>query len=142
MDMTPRTSVLAVLAVVLAVATACGAEPAAETSTEAPPAATATTSPPAPATEPATPPTRQTTTAAPKAAKITVPDGVGMDYQSAQDAWRAAGLVVLPATDATGANRLPLVDANWVVLEQDLKAGSKVPAGSSITATVKKYSDN
>lgn len=73
---------------------------------------------------------------------IKVPNGVGLDYQSAQDLWRAAGLHVAPATDATGAHRLPLIDANWVVLGQDLKAGSKVPADSFITATVKKFSDS
>ncbi|WP_052358526.1 PASTA domain-containing protein [Terrabacter tumescens] len=75
------------------------------------------------------------------ASKITVPDGVGLNYQDAQDLWRAAGLVVAPAEDATGANRLPVLDSNWVVLAQDLKAGSKVPADSMITATVKKYTD-
>ncbi|WP_083449036.1 PASTA domain-containing protein [Actinoplanes rectilineatus] len=84
-----------------------------------------------------------TTTAAPapKAAKIKVPDGVGLDYQSAQDLWRAAGLHVAPAKDATGANRLPVIDANWVVLSQDPKAGTTVEADSFITATVKKNTD-
>jgi hypothetical protein len=50
-------------------------------------------------------------------------------------------LHVAPATDATGAHRLPVIDATWVVVSQDLKAGSKVPEDSFITATVKKYSD-
>jgi hypothetical protein len=75
------------------------------------------------------------------ASKITVPDGVGMNYQAAQDAWRAAGLIVAPANDATGANRLPVLDSNWFVLDQDLKPGIKVAAGTMITATVKKYTD-
>jgi hypothetical protein len=74
--------------------------------------------------------------------KVTVPNGVGMNYQDAQDAWRAAGLHVAPANDATGANRIPVLDANWVVLAQDLKPGSKVAADSFITATIKKYTDN
>jgi hypothetical protein len=65
-----------------------------------------------------------------------------MNYQAAQDLWRAAGLHVAPATDATGANRVPIIDSNWVVLSQDLKAGSMVAAGSFITATVKKYTDS
>ncbi|XVU22914.1 PASTA domain-containing protein [Actinoplanes sp. CA-054009] len=81
-----------------------------------------------------------TTAAAP--AKVKVPSGVGLDYQSAQDLWRAAGLVVAPAKDATGAHRLPVIDSNWVVLGQDLKPGSTVESGSLITATVKKYSDD
>ena len=101
----------------------------------------------APTTAPATTKATKATTAVTTAAKATestvkVPDGVGMDYQSAQDLWRAAGLVVAPATDATGAHRLPVIDANWVVLAQDLKAGSKVPEGTLITATVKKYTDD
>ena len=86
------------------------------------------------------------TTTVPKAAapakvkQIRVPNGVGLDYQSAQDRWRAAGLHVAPAVDATGAHRLPLIDSNWLVLAQSLKAGSKVKAGSFITATVEKRS--
>ncbi|WP_127500444.1 PASTA domain-containing protein [Actinoplanes solisilvae] len=105
------------------------------------PATTAPT-PTAVAAEPVkqTEPAAETTTQA--ASTIEVPDGVGMNYQSAQDLWRSAGLVVAPATDATGANRLPVLDANWVVLSQDLKAGSKVATGTPITATVKKYSDD
>lgn len=88
-----------------------------------------------------------TTVMAPPAAAAThpkttkVPNGVGMNYQAAQDLWRGNGLVVLPAIDALGAHRLPVIDSNWVVLAQDLKAGSTVDWGSSIRATVKKYTD-
>jgi beta-lactam-binding protein with PASTA domain len=67
---------------------------------------------------------------------------VGKDYQTAQDLWRAAGLIVAPATDALGANRLPVIDSNWVVLSQVPKAGATIDSGSTITATVKKYTDN
>ena len=77
----------------------------------------------------------------PTSVRVTVPNGVGKDYQTAQDLWRAAGLVVLPATDALGANRLPIIDSNWVVLSQIPKAGTKVQSGSTITATVKKFTD-
>jgi beta-lactam-binding protein with PASTA domain len=76
------------------------------------------------------------------AARVKVPNGVGLDYQSAQDMWRAAGLHVAPAHDATGAHRLPVLDANWVVLSQDPQAGAEVAADSFVTATVKKYSDD
>ncbi|GAB2770982.1 hypothetical protein GCM10027039_35390 [Terrabacter koreensis] len=111
------------------------AAPAAETVTQ-----TVQATVPAPETSIA--PVEAKATAAPKpAAKVTVPDGVGMNYQEAQDAWRAAGLHVAPATDATGANRVPVLDRNWVVLAQDLEAGSKVAADSFITATIKKYTD-
>jgi hypothetical protein len=64
-----------------------------------------------------------------------------MDYQSAQDIWRAAGMHVAPAIDATGAHRLPVIDSNWLVLSQDPAAGTVVAADSFITATVKKYTD-
>ncbi len=67
---------------------------------------------------------------------------LGLDYQSAQDLWRAAGLHVAPAKDATGANRLPVIDANWVVVARRPKAGAKVDQGSFITATVKKDTDD
>jgi hypothetical protein len=79
--------------------------------------------------------------AASPAEMIVVPSGVGLDYQSAQDLWRASGLLVLPATDATGAGRLPVIDANWVVLSQNPAAGTMVAKGSFITAAVKKYTD-
>ncbi|MEI6621736.1 MAG: DUF2510 domain-containing protein [Actinomycetes bacterium] len=75
------------------------------------------------------------------AGTISVPNAVGMNYQAAQDLWRGVGLVVMPATDATGAGRLPVIDSNWVVLSQNPKAGTKVKAGSDITATVKKLTD-
>ena len=71
-----------------------------------------------------------------------VPDAVGLDYQRAQDTWRGAGLVVLPAEDATGANRIPIIDSNWVVISQEPSAGSRVHEGSSITATIKKLTDD
>jgi beta-lactam-binding protein with PASTA domain len=115
---------------------ACGAS---ETPSAPAPAVTTTT--PSPASTETTPATAGTTAAAPKAAKIEVPVGVGLDYQSAQDLWRAAGLHVAPAKDATGANRLPVIDSNWIVVSQDPKGGSTVEAGSFITATVKKDSD-
>lgn len=96
---------------------------------------------PAPATTAPSEPA-QAAPAKPKAPKeIKVPNGVGKNYQQAQDRWRAAGLVVLPAIDATGANRLPFLDSGWVVLSQNPEAGAKVKPGSSITATVKKYTD-
>lgn len=73
--------------------------------------------------------------------KVIVPNGVGKDYQSAQDLWRAAGLVVGIAHDATGAHRLPFIDSNWLVLSQDPPAGQKVDKGSLIVASVKKFTD-
>ncbi len=79
---------------------------------------------------------------APPADVVIVADMVGQNYQDAQDIWRASGLVVVPAEDATGANRLPFIDSNWYVVAQSPAAGTEVPAGSSIQATVKKYTDD
>jgi hypothetical protein len=78
----------------------------------------------------------------PPATQIVVPNGVGLNYQAAQDLWRAAGLHVAPAHDATGVHRLPIIDSNWVVLAQDPPAGTQVERGTFITATVKKYTDD
>jgi len=80
-------------------------------------------------------------TSVPAHSTVKVPNGVGLNYQAAQDAWRAAGLHVAPAVDALGANRLPVLDRNWVVLSQEPRAGVEVPRDSFITATVKKYTD-
>jgi hypothetical protein len=106
--------------------------------------ATETTQAPAPASsspEPVASAPSEAATPQSTPSTIKVPDGVGMNYQDAQDMWRAAGLIVLPATDATGANRIPVLDSNWFVVAQDLKPGSKVPVDTGITATVKKYTD-
>jgi hypothetical protein len=118
------------------------------TATPAPQAAPATTvfvtqTPEAPI-ETAVPPQEVVPTQEPQpaAVKVKVPNGVGKDYQTAQDLWRAAGLIVAPATDALGANRIPIIDANWVVLSQIPKAGTTVQSGSTITATVKKFTDD
>ncbi len=93
-----------------------------------------------PAAAPATP-APQATQPTGASSSITVPDAVGRDYQRAQDLWRAAGLHVMPANDALGANRLPVIDSNSVVLSKNPAAGSTVPRDSAITATIKKYTD-
>jgi PASTA domain len=78
---------------------------------------------------------------APQPSTVKVPDVKGMNYQDAQDLLRANGLIVLPATDALGADRLALVDLNWYVVSQDIAPGSTVDAGSGITCTILKYTD-
>ncbi|MEU4620276.1 PASTA domain-containing protein [Actinoplanes sp. NPDC023801] len=126
----PRGTAAAVLAAVILSGAGCGSpDTAPERAPEGDPVVAPATTTPAAATP------------APGAAKIEVPRGVGLDYQSAQDLWRAAGLHVAPAKDATGANRIPVIDANWVVVSQEPKAGATVDAGSFITATVKKDTD-
>lgn len=136
-------------------AAGCGADPGTSPAATVPPVTITQNVTPPPVAQTVTQTVRETVTstapepavtsaaAAPKAAgKITVPDGVGMNYQEAQDSWRASGLHVAPAKDATGANRLPVLDSNWIVLSQDLEPGSKVAIDSFITATIKKKTDN
>jgi hypothetical protein len=131
------TKPIGLLAVVAALAVAgCGV--GAGTRPAAMPSTPTTTTMPALTT---TTPAPMTATSAPAATTVVVPNGVGLNYQQAQDAWRGAGLHVLPATDAKGTHRLPVIDANWVVLSQDPAAGVQVNVGSFITATVKKYTD-
>lgn len=72
---------------------------------------------------------------------IEVRDAVGLDYQTAQDIWRAQGLIVLPAIDATGQGRWAFIDSNWVVVAQDLSPGSRVEVGTGITASIKKIGE-
>jgi hypothetical protein len=97
------------------------------------------TATPASASTPVTQP--QAATPSPVPALVVVAGCVGTNYQLAQDIWRAAGLIVLPATDALGLHRLPIIDSNWIVVAQNLSPGSKVTSGGAITATVKKYTD-
>ena len=96
-------------------------------SDSAAPASTAAT---APAAAPAAAP-----------ASVKVPDVTGKNYQDAQDLLRANGLTVLPAKDGLGANRIPLLDANWYVVSQDVPAGSTVEAGTAVTCTILKLTD-
>ncbi len=79
---------------------------------------------------------------APEADVVVVADMVGQNYQDAQDIWRASGLVVVPAEDATGANRLAVLDSNWYVVAQSPEGGTEVPTGTSIQASIKKYTDD
>ena len=135
-------ALIVLIAVVPIGVAGCGASAAPVVTVTQTTTATPESSAPAPALAASTPaPVNSPPAQTSAAVTVVVPNGVGKDYQTAQDLWRAAGLHVAPATDATGANRLPIIDSNWVVLAQDLKAGSKVPIDSFITATVKKYTD-
>ncbi|MGI8479176.1 MAG: PASTA domain-containing protein [Gaiellaceae bacterium] len=69
---------------------------------------------------------------------IEVPDVVGMDHQLAQDTMQAAGLYNLSEEDATGQDRLMLIDRNWTVVEQDPPAGSMVSEDQTIILRSKK----
>lgn len=115
------------------------------------PATVTVTASPSESPTPTAPSAPAPTTASPKKTKsagskgtgsVTVPDfSSTQDYQEAQDLARGLGLSVLPAEDALGADRLPFLDSNWIVVGQKPKAGSTVAKGSSVTMTVKKFTD-
>lgn len=56
----------------------------------------------------------------------TLPDVVGLDLQLAQDTLQSGGWYVIKGTDATGKDRMQLLDRNWVVVGQDPPAGATV----------------
>jgi hypothetical protein len=53
----------------------------------------------------------------------TLPDLVGQDLQAAQDEAQAAGFYLLDDQDASGQNRLQVMDRNWTVCSQEPAPG-------------------
>ncbi|MFD7879497.1 hypothetical protein ACFV5G_36325 [Streptomyces sp. NPDC059766] len=58
-------------------------------------------------------------------AKAGVPNFVGMGLQSAQDGAQAAGFYTLTSHDSLGRDRMQILDRDWKVCSQNVKAGSK-----------------
>ncbi len=71
----------------------------------------------------------------------TVPDVVCANLQDAQDALRRAGFLILTSKDGSGQQRLVLVDRNWVVIGQSVKAGTQPGLTTHIELTVVKYGE-
>ncbi|MGX1808542.1 PASTA domain-containing protein [Nocardia sp. NPDC055321] len=124
--------------------TACATTTApAGTSTTAPPAAppaiTATSAPaalPAPAT--LAPGTAAPTTSAPAAAPAALmPSVVCMNLQAAQDTIQEAGVFFSRSKDATGADRMQVIDSNWVVVAQSPAPGTPFTEGEAVLSVVK-----
>ncbi|MGW5637771.1 hypothetical protein [Streptomyces sp. NPDC003832] len=67
-----------------------------------------------------------------QAATATLPDLVGLDLQAAQDEAQAAGFYLLDDQDASGQNRLQVLDRNWTVCSQEPAAGEH-PTDTLIT---------
>ena len=63
---------------------------------------------------------------------IKVPDVVGKDHQLAQDTMQAAGLYMLQEQDASGQDRMLLVDRNWTTVRQRPSAGKCVTEDTEI----------
>lgn len=62
----------------------------------------------------------------------TLPNLVGQDLQTAQDAAQDAGFYALDDQDASGQNRLQVYDRNWIVCSQDPKPGTH-PTDTPVT---------
>ena len=110
--------------------TACGgsdtaAEPAASVTVTAPPPVTVTAQP-----ETAAP--ASASTAAPQVTPGVVPNVVCSSHQLAQDTMQAAGYYNLSEEDASGANRMLVVDSNWVTIEQTPPGGTQAPQDTTI----------
>jgi hypothetical protein len=63
---------------------------------------------------------------------IQVPDVVGKDHQLAQDTMQAAGLYALAEEDASGQDRLLMLDRNWTTVEQRPEAGECVAQDTEV----------
>ena len=61
-----------------------------------------------------------------------VPDFVGMGLQSAQDAAQEAGFYDLKSHDSLGRDRHQILDRDWKVCSQDVKAGSSAPTDTQL----------
>ena len=59
-----------------------------------------------------------------RAAKKSVPNFVGMGLQSAQDTAQDAGFYSLDSHDSLGRARMQILDRDWKVCSQNVKAGS------------------
>lgn len=119
--MRTRTTITAIAAAALLALTGCAAE---DTGTDS------DSAPKAPATSQDSD-TKQddtakedTPAAEQEAETAALPDVVGQDLQAAQDEAQAAGFYVLDDQDASGQNRLQVLDRNWTVCRQEPAAGT------------------
>ncbi|HVQ90645.1 MAG TPA: PASTA domain-containing protein [Mycobacteriales bacterium] len=71
----------------------------------------------------------------------TVPSVVCEDLQSAQDALQSAGFFNLGSADGTGKGRAQIVDRNWVVIKQSVRAGQRPDKDTRIVLTSVKYGE-
>ncbi|HEV7934208.1 MAG TPA: PASTA domain-containing protein [Actinomadura sp.] len=123
--------------IVMVSAVGCGGA----TAGQAPaPVATVTVTSPAPNTSAAAPSSEPSSMPA-KPQMVRVPNVVGKNHQLAQDLMQAQGLYNLREKDATGANRMLIIDRNWVVVSQSPKAGKRVSVETVVTLASKKIGE-
>jgi beta-lactam-binding protein with PASTA domain len=71
----------------------------------------------------------------------TVPDVVCMDLQAAQDSMQEAGFYNLGSDDVSGQGRLQILDRNWVVVSQSVRAGTQPSELRRIVLTSVKFGE-
>lgn len=133
--MRTRTTITAFAAATLLALTGCAAEDTGTGSDPAPKApGTSQTSDTKQDTDTAT---EDTPAAEEKAETATLPDVVGQDLQAAQDEAQDAGFYALDDQDASGQNRLQVLDRNWTVCRQEPAAGTHPTDTSVVLYAVK-----
>lgn len=71
-----------------------------------------------------------------------MPDVICMNLQDAQDEIQDHGVLFSKSVDATGDGRRQILDRNWIVVDQDPKAGEKIGEGDAVLSVVKKDEPN
>ncbi|TCJ40710.1 PASTA domain-containing protein [Parafrankia sp. BMG5.11] len=72
--------------------------------------------------------------------QVQVPDVLGLDLDEAKD--RLGPDLDAKSVDATGRDRMQIVDSNWQVVQQDPTGGSAVPKGTTVTLHVVKEGES
>lgn len=66
-----------------------------------------------------------------------MPSVTCMNLQDAQDLIQAAGVFFSRSVDATGADRMQVLDRNWVVVSQTPASGEPIGEGEAVLSVVK-----
>jgi len=66
-----------------------------------------------------------------------MPDVVCMDLQSAQNLIQDQGVFFSRSEDAAGEGRSQIVDANWIVIEQNVTPGERFDEGDVVLKVLK-----
>ena len=66
-----------------------------------------------------------------------MPDVVCLDLQAAQDVIQNHGVFFSKSVDASGEDRMQIVDSNWIVVSQTPAAGTPVGEAEAILSVVK-----
>ncbi|WP_084352227.1 PASTA domain-containing protein [Millisia brevis] len=106
-------------------------------------AAPATTTPQAPQSPPAAiPPATGGSPTIEIGRSVPMPDVVCMNLQLAQDTIQAAGVFFSRSVDATGADRMQVIDRNWIVVSQQPAPGVEVGEGEAVLSVVRDTEPN